>query len=517
MFVRKLFFFALAFIFLATTAQAKTLRMALDSDPESMDPHTTLSGGMMQYSHLVFDPLIRWTQDMKKFEPRLAAKWERIDDLTVRFHLRKDVRFHSGNPFTAADVAWTLTRLKKSEDFRGLFSFFAEPKIIDDHTIDLVTTEPYPLIENISTYLFPMDSKFYTGVDAKGRPKDAIVKAGYSFANENESGTGPFIVASREPGRKMVYKRFADYWDKNSKGNVSEIILTPIRDNTTRTSALLSGGVDFIAPVPPQDYDRLKKNNAINMVTKTGSRVITLQLNQKRRAEFADLRVRQAIVAAIDNVGIVAKLLRDQATPAHQQSPEGFDGYVPDLGPRYNLEKARELMKEAGYEKGFSCTMIATNDRYVNDAKIAQIAASMLSRIGIKVSLKTLPKTQYWTEFHAQVADIQMVGWYPDTDDSANYSEFLLMCPDKETGKGQFNSGNYCNPELDELVNQANREMDRKKRKALLQEVERVAYADAAFVPLHWQDLSWAAKKGVNIEPVVNIMDFPYLGDLVVD
>jgi peptide/nickel transport system substrate-binding protein len=514
--VKKLLFFALAFVFLATAAQGKTLKMALDADPESMDPHVQLSGGMLQYTHMCFDPLIRWTKDMK-FEPRLASKWERIDPLTVRFHLRQGVKFHSGNDFTAADVAWTMDRLKKSEDFKGLFTSFAEPKIIDDYTIDIVTTEPYPLVEAMATYIFPLDSKFYTGTDDKGLPKDAIVKTEYSFANQNESGTGPFFVESREHGVKMVYKRFADYWDKDSKGNVSEIILTPIKENATRTAALLSGGVDFIAPVPPQDMERLESNKDVNLVTMAGSRVITFQLNQKRKPEFADLKVRQAVIAAIDNAGIVAKLMKGTATAAQQQAPEGFDGYVADLAPRFDLEKAKQLMKEAGYENGFEATMIAPNNRYVNDEKIAEAVVSMLSKIGIKVSLKTMPKAQYWDEFDAQVADIQMIGWHPDTEDSANYSEYLLMCPNKDTGKGQYNSGNYCNPKLDELVNQANVETDKAKRIALLQEVERIAYDDAAYVPLHWQNLSWAAKKNVDIEPVVNIMDFPYLGDLVVE
>lgn len=503
-------------MFLATAAQAKTLKMALDADPESMDPHVQLSGGMLQYTHLVFDPLIRWSKDMK-FEPRLATKWERINDLTVRFHLRKGVKFHSGNPFTAKDVAWTLARLKKSEDFKGLFTAFAEPKIVDDYTIDIITTEPYSLVEAMATYIFPLDSKFYTGTDAKGLPKDAIVKTEYSFANQNESGTGPFSVAVREHGVKMVYKRFADYWDKDSKGNVDEIVLTPIKEAATRTAALLSGDVDFIAPVPPQDYERLKDNKTAKLVTMSGSRIITFQMNQKKKPELANLKVRQAIIAAIDNAGIVAKLMKGTATVAHQQAPEGFAGYVPDLKPRYNLEKAKQLMKEAGYEKGFEATMIAPNNRYVNDEKIAEAVVSMLSKIGIKVSLKTMPKAQYWDEFDAQVADFQMVGWHPDTEDSANYGEYLLMCPNKDTGKGQYNSGNYCNPKLDILLNTSNIESNLAKRKALLQEVERIAYEDAAFIPLHWQNLSWAAKKNVKLEPVVNIMDFPYLGDLVVE
>ena len=153
---------------------------------------------------------------------------------------------------------------------------------------------------------------------AKGKPKDAIVKTEYSFANENESGTGLYMVIFCEHGVKMVYKRFADYWDKDSKGNVDEIVLTPIKENATRTAALLSGGVDFIAPVPPQDYERLRKNTDVNMVTMTGSRVITFQLNQKKKPEFANLKVRQAVIAAIDNAGIVAKLMKGTATAATQ-------------------------------------------------------------------------------------------------------------------------------------------------------------------------------------------------------
>ena len=107
----KLVSLLLLTLLVASTAGAKTLKLAMDADPVSLDPHVQLSGGMLQYSHLVFDPLIRWTQDMK-FEARLAEKWERLDENTMRFHLRKGVKFHSGNPMTAKDVVWTIDRLK---------------------------------------------------------------------------------------------------------------------------------------------------------------------------------------------------------------------------------------------------------------------------------------------------------------------------------------------------------------------------------------------------------------------
>ena len=498
-----------------TMAGAKTLKLAMDADPVSLDPHVQLSGGMLQYSHMVFDPLVRWTQEMT-FEPRLATKWERIDDRTMRFHLLKDVKFHSGNPFTAQDVKWTVDRLKVSPDFKGLFEPFEGVKIVDDYTVDIVTKKPYALLLNMATYIFPMDSKFYTGTDDTGNPKDAIVKIGPSFALSNESGTGKYMVTSREQGVKTVFEEFSDYWDKKSPGNVDKIILSPIKNDATRVAALLSGDVDFIMPVPPQDYDRIRKDKKNKLITMSGSRIITCQLNQKSRPEFANKLVRQAIVYATNNKGIVKKIMKGTASVAAQQAPKGFAGYKENLLPRYDLKKAKALMKEAGYEKGFECTMISPNNRYVNDEKIAEAFAGMLSKIKIKVNLKTMPKAQYWDQFDAQAADIQLIGWHPDTEDSANYTEFLLMCRNKETGYGQYNSGDYCNPEVDSLVLASQTETDLAKRSAMLQKVEQILYDDAAFVPFHWQNLSWAGKNKVDIRRIVNVQNFPYFGDLVI-
>ncbi|MFO7817943.1 MAG: ABC transporter substrate-binding protein [Thermodesulfobacteriota bacterium] len=495
-------------------AKGKTLRLAMDADPVSLDPHCQLSGGMLQYSHMVFDPLIRWTKEMT-FEPRLAKKWERIDDRTMRFYLREGVTFHSGNAFTAEDVVWTLNRLKKSADFKGLFDPFEEAKVVDSHTVDLITKKAYPLVLNMATYIFPLDKEFYTGTDENGEPKDQIKKTGYSFANTHESGTGKYKVVERQQGVKTVFAEYENYWDPNT-GNVSKIILTPIKKDSTRVAALLSGDVDFIMPVAPQDYDRVENYDGINLVTMSGSRIITFQLNQERRPEFKDQKVRQAIVHAVNNEGIVDKIMEGRATAAGQQAPEGFLSYQPELTPRYDLDKAKELMKEAGYADGFECSMIAPNNRYVKDDKIAQTVAAMLSKINIKVNLTTMPKAQYWTKFDEQSADIQMIGWHPDTEDSANYFEFLLMCMNKETGYGQYNSGKYCNPELDELILKSQSETDKTKRKELLQKAARIVYDDAAYVPLHWQHLSWAGKDNLGIEAIINKQNFPYFGDLIV-
>ncbi|MBL4739948.1 MAG: ABC transporter substrate-binding protein [Sneathiella sp.] len=496
--------------------QANTLKMAYDADPVSLDPHEQLSGGTLQLSHMIFDPLVRWTKDLG-FEPRLATSWERVDDKTMRFHLREGVKFHSGNIMTSLDVVWTFDRLKKSPDFKGLFAPFEVMRVVDKNTVDLVTVEPYPLVLHQATYIFAMDRNFYTGFDDKGKSKAEIVKHGDSFASTNVSGTGPFIITSREQGVKVVFNRFAGYWDKKSPGNVSKIIMTPIKEGPTRVAALLSGDVDFIAPIPPTDLERIKSNANTTAVTMGGTRIITFQLNQNRVAHFKDKRVRQAIVHAVNNDGIVKKIMKGFATTAGQQGPKGYAGYVDGLKPRYDLAKAKQLMKEAGLEAGFTVTMAAPNNRYVNDAKIAEAVASMLSKINIKVELKTMPKAQYWPEFDKRSADIMMIGWHSDTEDSANFSEFLTMTPSAETGYGQYNSGNYSNSKIDELVVKSQSMTDPVGRSKVLQEVEQTLYDEAAFIPLHWQNLAWGARKGVNIEAIVNVMNFPYLGDLVME
>ncbi len=490
---------------LSFAACAADITVAYDADPVSLDPHEQLSGGTLQMSHMVFDPLVRYTQDLD-FEPRLAEKWERVDDKTVRFHLRKGVKFHSGNELTADDVVWTFHRLQNSPDFKAIFEPFAKLEKVDDYTFDLVSKGAYP-----------MDSKFYSGQSEDGKDKGEIVKHGNSFASTHVSGTGPFIVTYREQGVKVEFKRFDEYWDKDTKGNVDHLTLVPIKEDATRVAALLSGDVDMIAPVAPNDHKRVEDAKGVDLVTLPGTRIITFQMNQDSNPALKDVRVRQAIVNAINNEGIVDKIMKGFGTAAGQQSPQGYAGYNPELVPRYDLKKAKELMKEAGYEKGFTMTMIAPNNRYVNDAKTAQAVSAMLSKIGIKVDLKTMPKAQYWPEFDKCSADMLMIGWHSDTEDSANFSEFLTMTRDEKTGRGQYNCGHYSNPEVDKLVEDANVETDPAKRSQMLQKVEATLYNDAAFVPLHWENLAWGAKSTLHIKPIVNAMNFPYFGDLVVD
>lgn len=508
------FFLASALFFSspAFAEEEKVFKLAVASDITSLDPHVQISEETLAYCHWVFDPLVRWNKEMK-IEGRLAEKWELINKNTHRFYLRKGVKFHSGNEMTAKDVAWTLNRLKNSTEYKAIFEPISEAKIIDDYTIDFITEKPYGLVLNVATYIFVMDSEFYAGVDEGGQAKDFINKTGPSFANTNVSGTGPFTVINREQGITMSLRAFDGYW--GDKGNVDLMIVTPIANDATRVASIISGDTDMIMHVPTQDYDRIAKDKKLQFVTIESTRIVLLQMNQKKSDELRKLKVREALVKATDSQAIVDKIMKGRTTVATQQIPKVMLGYNEELVPRYNLEDAKTALKESGYEK-LEFTMIAPNNRYINDEKIAQAFVGMMAKLGVKIHLKTMPRTQYWDEYDAQVADIQMIGWHPDTEDAANYSEFLLMCPDEKTSYGLYNSSNYCNKKIDELILACQTETDQSKRAEMLKEVEKIAYDDYAFIPLHFEPYAWAAKTRLsNLEQVLNSMNFPYFGDLV--
>jgi peptide/nickel transport system substrate-binding protein len=497
------------FLLFASLVNAAQLRISLDADPVSLDPHEQLSEGALQYSHTVFDPLLRWRKD-GSFEPRLATSWQRIDSTTLRLHLRQGVRFHTGNPFTAEDVVYTIARLKSSTDFKALFTVIDTTTVIDDYTMDIHTKQPAPLLLNILAYVFTIDKKFYLG-------RDQIIKFGNSFAASNSSGTGPFRVVERVQGEKLVLERNPDYWDKNSPGNVTKLELIPIHSDSTRLAALLTGDVDVISPIASIDIERVKRTPGIELVSLPGTRIVMLQLNQARRPELRDVRVRRAISLAINQQLIVDKILRGYGQAAEQLSAQPFMGHIEGLTPEYNLEQARDLMRQAGYEQGFSLTLMAPNNRYMSDEQIAQAVAAMLEKINIRVDFKTLPKAQYFQLYDQRAADIMMLGWQSDTLDSNNIFEFTIACTDSVTGLGAYNVTGYCNDSISKSINSANKVLNPTLRRFLLQSIERQIASDVPVIPLHWQDIIWVVKKGINLEPVLNSQNYPYLGDLVVN
>jgi peptide/nickel transport system substrate-binding protein len=209
-----------------------------------------------------------------------------------------------------------------------------------------------------------------------------------------------------------------------------------------------------------------------------------------------DLRVRQAMDLVIDRQAIVERVMEGIAVPAYQTVPEGFGGYNPKLTiPKPDIAAARKLMAEAGHADGFKMTIHSTNDRYVNDAKLAQAVAQMLARLGIEVSVAGLPVAVYFGPAREQQFTMNQVGWGNVTGESS------VVLISALNSKSRDNYGRWNNPKFDGLLAAASQELDTAKREAMLREAIEIAMADVALLPTHFQVNVWAARKGLRVAP----------------
>jgi peptide/nickel transport system substrate-binding protein len=221
-----------------------------------------------------------------------------------------------------------------------------------------------------------------------------------------------------------------------------------------------------------------------------------------------DVRVRKAISKLINRDAIVSRVMEDLAIPAGQLLPKGFFGVSPNLKPeKYDPEGAKKLLKEAGYADGFGLTIHGPNDRYINDAKIAEVVAQFLTRGGIPTKVVTMPKSVYFSRA-SKGADGKpefsfiLVGWGSGTGEASSALKSLLMTHDKSKGYGASNRGRFSEKEVDDTVIEALATVDDEKRKALLQKATELAIGKyQGIIPLHYQVNTWATKPGLKYRP----------------
>ena len=278
-----------------------------------------------------------------------------------------------------------------------------------------------------------------------------------NYAIRHAMGTGPYMLVSREPDRRTVVEANPGWWDK-PVGNVSRAEFTVIGNAATRVAALLSGEVDMIYSVPPQDMDRIAHTDGLKLVTGPELRTIFLGMDQwrdellrsdvKGRNPLKDRRVREAFALAIDEAAIAARIMRGQAHPTWLMWGPGVNGYDAgqDVRPKPDPARARQLLTEAGYPDGFSMSMDCPNDRYVNDEAICTAVVAMLARIGVKVDLTAQTKVRFFSKIQAPAydTDFYMLGWTPTTYDAHNTLYNIIAT--RKLPQGEVNYGGYSNP-----------------------------------------------------------------------
>ena len=497
--------------FSMTPASSQTLRYANQGELKSLDPYTLKETTTIAHHAHVYEGLVTRDKDLK-IAPALAESWETPEPTRWRFHLRKNVRFHNGDPFTADDVIFSADRVRaKGSNF--LTNVPADAKFIkiDDYTIDVKLDSPNPILISQWDGWFIMDKKWCEDNNAVvPTPASATTP---SYASLHENGTGPFTIESHQPGVKTVFKVYPGWWNK-PEHNLKEIVFTSIGSAATRVAALLSGEVDVIEPVPTQDIQRV--NSGGNATVMAGPEIRTLFLgmdqsrdellysNIKGKNPFKDIRVREAFYKAIDVDLIKNRVMRGLSTPsALMIAPQLFALSKDFTRPKADPDAAKKLMTEAGYPDGFEVTMDCPNDRYVNDADICQAVVGMLARIGVKVNLLAQPKAQYFGKVlkpGGYQTSFYLLGWTPASMDSHNVLYDILGCHDpKEPTRGEANLGGYCNKDVDALTDKVLVELDTAKRDQMIKQAFEIVIKDYGYIPLHQQALAWGVSKKVKL------------------
>ena len=488
-------------------SNAVTLRVADVGDVQSMDPHSLNETLQLSFTGNVYEPLVGRGKDMS-LVPLLATKWTQTQPTVWRFELRKGVKFHDGTPFTADDVIFSFKRgASEGSDMKSYTAPIKEVRKVNDSTVDIETSAPFPILPDTLTSLYILSKKWCEDNKAE-RPVDRR-KGVENTASFKANGTGPFRLKERQPSTRTVIVRNFNYWDK-VESNVDEVVFTPIGNDATRVAAMLSGEIDVMEPVPLQDVDRVKAAGNFTVLQGPELRTIFLGMDQKRdelqssnvkgKNPFKDKRVRQAFYQAIDIEAIKSRVMRNAATPTAEMVGPGVRGFQPDMNKRlpYDVEAAKKLLAEAGYPNGFEVGMNCPNDRYVNDAQICQAVTANLARIGVKVNLQAETKNTYFPKILRRDTSFYLLGWTPSTTD-AHDAMYSLMASPTDKGQGQFNLGAYSNPKFDELTAKVQSETDPAKRNAEIREAFKIHQDDVGHIPLHQQALAWAMKKNVSL------------------
>jgi len=503
-------------------ASDEELKIGLSAEPSAIDPHfhnLTPNNSLLKH---IFDRLIDQDEN-QALRPGLALSWRAVDDSTWEFKLRPGVTFSDGSAFTANDVIYSFCRAPRVENSPSSFAIYSRAITAmtapDPLTLRMTTAGPYPLLPNEVSTIALLSAKAngagdvtFDRQECKGvgtYPKTEAFNSGAAAI-----GTGPYKLARFTKGDRIVLERNDRYWGE--KPPWQRVVFRPITSAGPRVAALLSGDVDLIENVPIQDLERIRANGDFKVVQGLSARVIYLHFDYvddappgvagaEGKNPFRDKRVREAISRAIDRDAIVARVLGGVAVAAGELLPSTMFGANKDMqAPKADVEGAKKLLAEAGYPNGFSLVLATPNDRYVNDAQVAQAVAQMLARVGLKVSVDAMTSSQFFAKRTRREFGFWLAGWISDTGEMSAQIKPLAATPNRDKGWGTTNPGGYSNPQVDALLGEALGTIDDAKRAALLAQASRIAMADYGVLPLHFEMTTWAMRKGLGYRPRVD-------------
>lgn len=511
--MRSFFMGLLCATAMATPVFAQTLTIGVRGGPDSIDPHFTATGTHAEALKHVFDTLV-WSGDGLELMPRLAESWKVINDNTWEFKLRRGVKFHDGSDFTAQDVKFSIERVPVVSGPNPTTIYVRrvkDVKIIDPHTVLVITEGAAPTLPNDFIRLFIVSSKA-----AAGLTKETANEAFNS--GKAAIGTGPYKYVSWQPKGDLVLARNDSYW--GPKEPWARHVRKEIPNDAARVAQLKAGQLDLITRVPATDVATLQRDPKLTVQTIDTVYVFNVEMDLRDKPPtvtakdgsalpknpFQDLRVREAIDLAIDRKALAEVAMEGLGKPASQMVTPSIFGFNKALGERkYDPAAARRLLADAGYPNGFKLQFSFTADRLPGDRQVGTSIAQMLAAVGIDAQPNAQPAAVFFPARTRGDYSMSMSGWGTLTGEAHYTLSSLAHSNDKDRKMGAFNVLNYKNPVMDKLLQDAAIEMDLGKRRKFLEDANALLEKDRQRLPIVAVGSAWAMQKSkVTIKPRVD-------------
>jgi peptide/nickel transport system substrate-binding protein len=479
-----------AFGFLSMGQSTRPLIIGIEGPLMSMDPMSKAVIRVIGTLRNIYDGFFSRSPD-GTLGPGLVESFERLDQLTWRFYVRQGISFHNGNPLTADDLKYTLDRTGTSEQsqYKDVGAQILSTTVVDQYTLDVVTKSPNPVFPSAIYSLGVMDKEWGESHD------DAYIAT-------HAMGTGPYRFVSWI-NEDLTLEANDAYWQ--GVPSIKRVVYRPIADDATRMAALQSGEVDLITLLPLDSIEAAQRDSRLTLVAGAAELVYFLTLRQSDPAfPTAQLKVRQAIYSALDIDEIIDTIFGGLALPASQMVASaaypGYDSELERVLP-FDLNKARQLLAEAGYADGFSITLDGSNDTSPNDDELAVAIAAQLSRIEIDVQVNAVPGSIAFPLLLNGESDFFLMSWREQAFDlSEDFVAHIANVP--ERGWGFFNGGGYNSLAVNTLMLDASSVVSLDDRAALLRGANKLAMYDIATIPvLITRDLYGATADLLNFSP----------------
>ena len=463
-------------------------------DPTTLDPQWHEESPAYNVLLNVYDTLLFRDKDLKII-PWLAESWKLVNPTTWEFKIRKGVKFHNGEEVDADAVKFSLDRIRDPELKARQATYFklvTSVDVVDKHTVRVVTSKPYPTLENhlaLRGHVMPP-------AHFKGKDK--------AFADRNPVGSGPYKFVRWIKDERIELEANASWWGGAPK--IKTLIFRPIPEHAVRVAALQAGEIDIAVNVPPHLVPIIDKHPKLYVSKAPSVRTLFIPIYQSQYdpshkllgpvdGPTRDKRVRQALLAAVNVDEVIKTVLEGNAIRTATPLTAKHFGFDPTFAPvKQDVDRAKKLLTEAGFPQGLDLTLNSPDGRYLKDKEVAEAVAGQLTKAGIRTRVRTHEWTTYLTQYvyPHKAAPMYFIGWGNTTWDADGTIGALFR-----TGGPQ---SNYHNPDFDGMIDEAQTSVEPKRRAELYAKAQRMLVDDGAVLPLYQQMDLYGVSKRVSFQ-----------------